>query len=98
MELSTILASLTGKKAEAIASPDKYPNLFENFDESLVAEKFYAATPRPTLASAYPEVEPISDRDLIDESIGFDVDESETAEVEPEVEPVAEPEPEVIQG
>ena len=62
----------------------------------MVAEKFYAATPRPTLASAYPEFEPISDRDLIDESIGFDVDESETADIEPEVESVAEPE--VIQG
>ena len=60
----------------------------------MVAEKFYAATPRPTLASAYPEVEPISDRDLIDESIGFDVDESETADVDP----VVEPEPEEIQG
>jgi len=92
-------SSLTGKKAEAIASPDKYPNLFENFDESLVAEKFYAATPRPTLASAYPEVEPISDRDLIDESIGFDVDESETAVAEllKDVEQAVEPEPEVIQ-
>ena len=66
----------------------------------MVAETFYAATPRPTLASAYPEVEPISDRDLIDESIGFDVDESETADVEQEIEPEVEPvaEPEVIQG
>ena len=36
-----ILESLSGKHAEAIAEPEKYPNLFGEYEDSLRAEKFY---------------------------------------------------------
>jgi len=37
------LESLSGKHAEAIADPQKYPNLFSDFDDTLRAEKFYSS-------------------------------------------------------
>ena len=81
-QLNAYLGTLTGKKAESIASPEKYPNLFDQYEESLTAEAFYKSTAVPQLASDYAEVEPITERDLIEESIGFEADDTE---VEPEV-------------
>merc|ERR1712106_642640 len=74
--------TLTGKRAESIASPEKYPNLFDQYEDSLTAEKFYKSTNVPQLASDYGEIEAITDRDLIEESIGFDAEEEEEAEVD----------------
>merc|ERR1719383_1572265 len=93
--------TLTGKKAESIASPEKYPNLFDQYEESLTAEAFYKSTAVPQLASDYAEVEPITERDLIEESIGFEVDDTEVepevqeSPVVPEVAAAPVPEPEV---
>lgn len=91
--------TLTGKRAESIASPEKYPNLFDQYEESLTAEQFYKSTSAPQLASDYGDIEAITERDLIEESIGFeadDVDEQEEDEVEQEAEAeVEEDEPEV---
>ena len=72
--------TLTGKRAESIASPEKYPNLFDQYEDSLTAEKFYKSTNVPQLASDYGEIEAITERDLIEESIGFDADEEDVDE------------------
>ena len=55
----------------------------------MTAEQFYKSTSAPQLASDYGEIEAITERDLIEESIGFeadDVDEQEDEEVEQEAE------------
>ena len=63
----------------------------------MTAEQFYKSTSAPQLASDYGEIEAITERDLIEESIGFeadDVDEQEEAEVEADVEAEVEEEDE----
>ena len=72
---------MTGKRAESIASPEKYPNLFDQYEESLTAEAFYKSTAVPQLASDYGEIEAITERDLIDESIGFEADDNAEAKI-----------------
>merc|ERR1711935_556173 len=83
--------TLTGKRAESIASPEKYPNLFDQYEDSLTAEKFYKSTNVPQLASDYGEIEAITDRDLIEESIGFDAEEDGEEAVEHEAPAVVAP-------
>ena len=73
--------------------------MFDQYEESLTAEAFYKSTTVPQLASDYGEIEAITERDLIEESIGFEADDAEAEEVE-QVEEVAgeeseEEEPEV---
>uniref|UniRef100_H2ZKI7 Coatomer subunit beta' n=1 Tax=Ciona savignyi TaxID=51511 RepID=H2ZKI7_CIOSA len=60
------------KAADALADPAKYENLFPNLAESLVAEKYLAATEERRPASHYP-VTPVNDeRNVLEESAGFD--------------------------
>ena len=59
--------------------------MFDQYEESLTAEAFYKSTAVPQLASDYAEVESITERDLIEESIGFEVDEDVAEVDEPEV-------------
>ena len=56
--------------------------MFDQYEESLTAEAFYKSTAVPQLASDYAEVEPITERDLIEESIGFEVDDENEVEAQ----------------
>ena len=55
--------------------------MFDQYEESLTAEAFYKSTAVPQLASDYGEIEAITERDLIDESIGFEADDNAEAEI-----------------
>ena len=89
-----ILESLSGKHAEAIAEPEKYPNLFGEYEDSLRAEKFYnevcledcrwninskIKNKTREFASDYPEMTAVTERDLIEESIGMEIEDEEVA-------------------
>jgi len=71
--------SLSGKHAEAIAEPEKYPNLFGEYEDSLRAEKFYNENKTREFASEYPEMTAVTERDLIEESIGMESEDEEVA-------------------
>ena len=60
----------------------------------MTAEQFYKSTSAPQLASDYGEIEAITERDLIEESIGFEADDVDEQEEEEEVEQEAEVEEE----
>jgi len=83
--------SRTNKKgADALADPEKYENLFPGMAQSLVAEKYLAATEKTRPASHYPLVPSNDERNVLQESEGFQENQQET--IEPEAQ---EPEPEV---
>merc|ERR1712136_423938 len=64
--------SRTNKKgADALADPEKYENLFPGMSESLVAEKYLAATEQTRPAAHYPLVTSNDERNVLEESEGF---------------------------
>lgn len=82
--------SRTNKKgADALADPEKYENLFPGMAQSLVAEKYLAATEKTRPASHYPLVPSNDERNVLEESEGFQENQQGTTSPaqEPEVVP-----------
>ncbi|CAK8698584.1 coatomer subunit beta'-like isoform X2 [Clavelina lepadiformis] len=91
------LAQTNKRASDALADPEQYENLFPNMAQSLVAERYLAATEEPRSAAHYPMTPSNDDRNVLEESVDFkdsSTEKAEEDEIVPEVSiPLIKPDP-----
>ncbi|XP_038548590.1 coatomer subunit beta'-like isoform X2 [Micropterus salmoides] len=73
------LSKVNQKAADALADPSQYSNLFPGLQEALLAEQYLKETHvRVRPAAEYPLITPNEDRNVLEESAGFEANEEIT--------------------